>query len=53
MKAEFLKDQNDDIWLSYVSDIQIRRSTKKVGLQDLESAISEEKMKKVKAIQKA
>jgi hypothetical protein len=29
MKLEFLKDENNNIWLSYVKDIQIRKVLQK------------------------
>lgn len=51
MKAEFLRDENNNIWFVNASEIHIRRCTSKVGLQELDSIINEEKIKRVKAAQ--
>jgi len=53
MKAEFLRDENNNIWFSNAKDIHVRRAINKIGLQDLGTTISDEKMIQVKAAQKA
>ena len=49
MKAEFVKDDNGNVWLLTVRDIHIRRCRNKLGLQVLTQLASEEKIRRVKA----
>jgi hypothetical protein len=37
MKAEFLRDENNNIWFTFAKDIQIRRTHSKVSLTGYDS----------------
>jgi hypothetical protein len=37
MKAEFLRDENNNIWFTFAKDIQIRRIHSKVSLTGYDS----------------
>lgn len=38
MKVEFLRDENNNIWLTYAKDIQIRRLTRANVMLDSKTA---------------
>jgi hypothetical protein len=37
MKAEFLRDENDNIWFTFAKDIQIRRIHSKISINGFDA----------------
>jgi len=37
MKAEFLRDENDNIWFTFAKDIHIRRIKSKISINGFDS----------------
>ncbi len=48
MKAEFFRDENNNVWFSNAKDIQIRRCKPKVAMAEFASEKIEETMRKIR-----
>jgi hypothetical protein len=52
MKAEFLRDQNNNVWFVNAKDFQFRKCPNTAGLESLDDdLLQEEKMRQMKETQ--